>query len=80
MSHQRTFRVVLIAYYRSPVSDGREPVLEASLSNVELRTSSAEAVWAATGSVGGVQVMVHSAGVCVLVWACVCACVLSDQS
>lgn len=41
---------------------GQEPVLEASISSVEIKTSSAEAVWAATGTLGSVQVMMHSFG------------------
>ena len=43
-------------------SDGQEPVLEASVSNLEIKTSSAEGVWAATGSLGSLQVMMHSVG------------------
>ena len=49
------FKVVLY-------SDGQEPVLEASVSNLEIKTSSAEGVWAATGSLVSLQVMMHSVG------------------
>ena len=32
------------------------------MSNLEIKTSSAEGVWAATGSLGSLQVMMHSVG------------------
>ncbi len=44
------------------IVDGQHPVLEASVSSVELKTSRSEAVWAATGTLGSVQVMMHTVG------------------
>ena len=56
------FNLVLPIILFSSHPDGQEPVLEATLSSLEIKTSSAKAVWAATGTLGSVQVMMHSVG------------------